>query len=586
MRVLICLFFIALSIKNHGQEPPIGAQEKVVFQNTAQESIFVHYNSSLYMVGEYMYFKVYCLDAKTKRLSRISKVAYLTLINKGGERVFQQKIRLQDGFGQGDFFLPVDTPSGSYKLVAYTKWMGNWGQESFFQDDVIILNPYSNQQKDFIEQGTVKNGFGSDTRIPKVLEPGESTIRMIPSKKKFGKREPVTLAIKGTGSKKIPDGEYSISVRKSDAIFPNWKKTTSSHIALTQVSTPTFEGNIILPELRGELISGKVITTDPNQSKDNLKVALSIPGKDYQLKIAKTDSLGQFYFNIDKPYLADNVIIQILEEQVDGLTLKMDEDPIAINTNEVQFKSFELSPEMNELILKRSIQNQVENAYFEVKPDTVVSQAGKLNFYGKKAKVFLLDDYTRFPTIKETALEILDNVWLSQTKEDKYFFRLRTLNGEFDNSEFKSLLVVDGIFVKDQDAFIRNFSANLIERINVVRQYYRMGSQIFDGIVDIQTFDFKYQTSAKENGFLALQLDRQTEIKNYFRQIYSDSTKKTLARVPDLRSQLLWLPSLNVEQDETVTFFTSDVSGNFEISLEGITDGGEPISLKETIFVE
>ena len=160
------------------------------------------------------------------------------------------------------------------------------------------------------------------------------------------------------------------------------------------------------------------------------------------------------------------------------------------------------------------------------------------------------------------------------------------MNGEFDNSEFKSLLVVDGIFVKDQDAFIRNFSANLIERINVVRQYYRMGSQIFDGIVDIQTFDFKYQTSAKENGFLALQLDRQTEIKNYFRQIYSDSTKKTLARVPDLRSQLLWLPSLNVEQDETVTFFTSDVSGNFEISLEGITDGGEPISLKETIFVE
>jgi hypothetical protein len=39
-------------------------------------------------------------------------------------------------------------------------------------------------------------------------------------------------------------------------------------------------------------------------------------------------------------------------------------------------------------------------------------------------------------------------------------------------------------------------------------------------------------------------------------------------------------------QETTITFFTSDVSGIFEISLEGFTNGGTPVSLRETFEVK
>ncbi|MBS9463465.1 hypothetical protein KIM67_13690 [Flagellimonas sp. 389] len=586
MRILVSFFIITISLQSYGQYKSIGEDEKKIFESTAPESIFVHYNSSFYMVGEYMYFKIYCLNPKTKRLSHISKMAYLELIDKSGERVFRQKIKLDNGIGQGDFFLPVGTPSGNYKLVAYTKWMGNWGQGLFSQEDIAIINPYSNNQKNFLESDSIQSKIDSKTSKAPSFGLGENPMKMAPTKKQFGKREAVTIKFEGKRSEKIPNGAYSISVRRYDPIFPNHKKTTFDHLALTKISTPIFEKNFILPELRGELITGKVVTNNPDKPVGNLKVSFSIPGENYQLKIARTDASGQFYFNIGKPYRSEEAVIQILEEKVDGLTVEIENPPTLVDVNDLKFKSFKLNPDMNDLILKQSIQNQIENAYFKVKPDTIVSEGGQLNFYGKKAKTYLLDDYTRFPTVKETVLEILNNVWLMQTKDGAYSFNLRTLNGEFNNSEFTSLLLVDGLLVKDQDYFIKNFNSNLIERINIVRQYYRIGSQIFDGVIDIQTFDLNYQIPPNKDGLKALKLDRQTEIKDYFRQTYVDSTIKQSKRIPDLRQQLLWLPNIDLDKDETITFFTSDVSGNFEISLEGFTETGQPVSLKETITVE
>ncbi|AWX46145.1 hypothetical protein HME9304_03177 [Flagellimonas maritima] len=579
-----------LSVQNYGQNKSIAKDKIKVLENTAQESIFVHYNSSLFMVGEYMYYKIYCLNSETNKLSHISKIAYLELVDKEGERVFKQKIRLDNGFGQGDFFLPVDTRSGNYKLVAYTKWMSNWGQEIFFSDDVIILNPYSNNQRDFLESEVSKEDLQSKSDLrpsnSALSELNKSPLQLFISKKNYGKRDEVIMEFEGINSKKIPDGEYSISVRKYSPVFPNQKKTTVDHLESKEISPPTFDNNITLPELRGELVTGRVVAKSTDIPLENLKIAFSVPGEDYQLKIARTDVLGQFHANITKPYRSEEILIQLIDDNVDGLTIELDDFASPFNSDKVKFESFRLNPEMNDLILKRSIQNQIENAYFKVKPDTITSNVNELNFYGTKGITYLLDDYTRFPTIKETVLEILDNVWLTENKNDKYVFNLRTLNGEFNNSEFTSLLIVDGLFVKDQDYFINNFSSNSIEQINIVKEYYRMGSQIFDGIIDIKTFDQNYAALASKNDMTALKLNRQTEIKNYFRQSYGNESSKDLERIPDLRQQLLWLPNFEIDDTQRITFFTSDLKGDFEISIEGFTHTGKPVSILDTITVE
>ncbi len=288
MKILISFFIMILSVQNYGQNKSIAKDKIKVLENIAQESIFVHYNSSLFMVGEYMYYKIYCLNSETNKLSHISKIAYLELVDKEGERVFKQKIRLDNGFGQGDFFLPVDTRSGNYKLVAYTKWMSNWGQEIFFSDDVIILNPYSNNQRDFLESEVSKEDLQSKSDLKPsnsaLSELNKSPLQLFISKKNYGKRDEVIMEFEGINSKKIPDGEYSISVRKYSPVFPNQKKTTVDHLKLKEISLPTFDNNITLPELRGELVTGRVVAKSTDIPLENLKIAFSVPDAGLSIK--------------------------------------------------------------------------------------------------------------------------------------------------------------------------------------------------------------------------------------------------------------------------------------------------------------
>ena len=77
--------------------------------------------------------------------------------------------------------------------------------------------------------------------------------------------------------------------------------------------------------------------------------------------------------------------------------------------------------------------------------------------------------------------------------------------------------------------------------------------------------------------------------KKYFNQTYTSNDTglpDSTSRIPDYRNQLLWIPDFKLEKEETtLDFFTSDVSGDFEVRLEGFSSKGEPISVLETFFV-
>ena len=95
------------------------------YQKIHQENIFLHHNASLLFIGEYIYYKVYNLNAEDNHLSSISKLAYVELVGADKQLVFKHKIKLTSGVGQGDFLIPNTVLSGNYKLIAYTIWMKN-----------------------------------------------------------------------------------------------------------------------------------------------------------------------------------------------------------------------------------------------------------------------------------------------------------------------------------------------------------------------------------------------------------------------------------------------------------------------------
>ncbi len=524
-----------------------------------KEKVYVHLNSSMPFVGEYLYFKVYCLQGQDNRLSDISKVAYITIIDKEGNIVHSQTIDVEDGMGYGDFFLPTSIASGNYKLIAYTRWMTNNRENTFFAQDVFIINPYTSAQ-DKVRRDSVDYKSVS-------VQPGSGELIM--SKKKFGNREKVEVRMAN-----VQEGFYSVSVRRLDSL-PHPEVLTAESTIVSD-SSFEFETSEVhqLPDLRGKLIKGHISATEQQPLK-NKRLSLTFPGKDFFLRISSTDDKGNFYFSVDENFVEEEALVQVMDDAT--YTINFDSIPTP-DVKELSFRQFGIDSLAKRMILDRSVHNQIENAYFSFKPDTVAISHHKNLFEGADMTVYNLDDYTRFPSVKETFVEIIR------------FARVRKENGKYNFGVFgyppnetyggQPLVLVDGLPLKNVNDFVESYKAAKISTIKIIRDNYFLGGSIYNGVIIIETINGDFADDYYDEDLKRLKLTTGNIRKNYFQQNYEEFDYSS---IPDYRNQLLWLPSL---EKENFKFYTSDLDGIFEISLEGFTKKGEPVSLKGYFRVE
>lgn len=109
-------------------------------QNFVTEKIFVHTDKNFYVAGEIIWFKLYNVNATDNTPLSLSKVAYVEIIDSTNNNILKAKIALQNGEGDGSFYLPLNLNSGNYKLRAYTNWMKNLGADYFFEKNIFIIN--------------------------------------------------------------------------------------------------------------------------------------------------------------------------------------------------------------------------------------------------------------------------------------------------------------------------------------------------------------------------------------------------------------------------------------------------------------
>ena len=538
-----------------------------------QEKVFIHFNTSFLLAGEYLCYKAYVLNSETLTPSQISSVAYIELQGESGETVFRHKVALENGAGEGDFFVSTDVPSGNYKLLGYTRWMLNGEKEELFQGDVVLVNSYSNDQEALLSSLDNEEYSAERTQSGASVQKKESVTS--PELKTYGKREHVELNLNGMEDLD-PNGNYSVSVKKvHDIVVPKigFSKDISAEGKFFNVEPGE---QFYLPELRGELFRGKLVAKDGNNllSSADKKVALSIPGQNFILKISRTTENGEFFFNVENYNLAEEVILQVLGEEKANFEIVIDPPP-KIDTSDLQFGDFQLTPEIEDLILQESVYNQIENAYFTIKPDTLKLPEQKLPFYGDRMSTYNLDDYTRFNTLQETFVEIVREITISGE-----MLKIRGYDPLVD-SKMPPLLIVDGIIVQDHGQFI-DFPARRIQSIGVLRDKYFYGPEVFHGIVNVETIEGDFQEKLETDFFTTTLLRPQPE-KKYFRQTYNEG--EIWENIPDFRRQLLWAPDFDPSTG-SIEFYTSDVAGEYEIILQGFTSSGKGITLREKILVE
>ena len=591
--LVFLLYMIGLPV--NGQSIPKSKKEAQGFADIAPENLYVHFNTTLLFPAEYMYYKVYCFDLDRKRLSKISKVAYVELIGEDKKAVFKHKVRLHNGAGQGDFFVPVSLPSGNYKLIAYTNWMKNFGNGHFFENDISIINPYQSDQKAILappvkQIDSLKDSLAieetSVMNLSNTVHNKVGPIKLRLGKRTYTKRSKVTLVLNTDKNIDMASGDYSLSVRQignlpqHDRIYMNTGLFSTSDIA------GSLDGRLQLhlPELRGELISGRVIATKEGISIANQKVAISLPGKDYQFKIAQTNSTGAFYINLDKAYPSEQGIVQALGKDRFGLDVEWYQ-PSSPDYSQLEFKKLKIDQGNAASIQERSIHNQIESAYFKFKPDSILPTTHVLPFADQNVRNYDMVEYTDFKSVREALLEIIKAAWVRRNTENEEEIEVKSMD-LVSNPDLLPLVIVDGLIVQDHGRLLE-YDARNLSSIRVFRDKYVFGPQIFQGALVFETKKSNYTQDVNDPYIERFQMLKPQLRKHYFTQRYNAESDSTAFSLPDDRLQLLWMPEVIMNGNaNTIEFFTSDVTGEFEICIEGFLNSGKPVSIRETFFVE
>ncbi|TRZ41961.1 hypothetical protein [Robertkochia solimangrovi] len=545
------------------------------------ESIFLHLNTSLLFSGEQLDFKIYCLNNLSENLSDLSKVAHIFLIGKNDKIIISRKIMLNNGTGQGDLIIPADLQTGSYKLYCFTNWMKNGSSENYFQSDLRIINPYFPLP---VENLQTNDKDSTPIQVEDIT--AETSKYAIPlqvslDQKEVGKRQQVTIDF-SVADASVLQGNYSLSVRSFAPIESPENSIISFQKAF--VNRPDHYSNITtnnnLPEIRGRLISGKLRQKNDGTPAVRQKIALSILNEDPLFQIATTDGNGQFYFNIERTTGNVNGFFQLIDDNWLNLELVMDEDQSSFG--KISFPEFKITEKLHDYILQRSIHNQIERSYAAIKEDSILKD-GQLNpFKIALPTRYVLDDFTRFRTIEETMIEVIERVFVIK-KSGKRVFQVRQELG-YDNPELVPLVLVDGLYLKDHESFM-DYGANKIKAISFSRKQFLYGSEYFQGILSFETIDGNFSEEYNSSEIQELTVATAEPAKVYFDQEYSASTDDKSSRIPDFRNQLLWLPEIDLQTQKDKSFFTSDIIGTFEVVLKGFTAEGAPVEIRKYFTV-
>ncbi|WP_100613296.1 hypothetical protein [Confluentibacter citreus] len=552
------------------------AQNTVSLNEMTREAVHLSTNSKVFLVGETLYYNFFCLLNDNKNASLISKIGYIELVGDNEEILFKHKLNLDKGIGYGDYFIPTEIKTGQYKLVAYTKWIHDTTASAAYIGNVYILNPYLQNQNNE-DSESVNEIQISESKNDGFNEEANS-IQIEINSNIVNSRSLVSIDLKSS-FEDLYFGNYSLSVRKTASI---------------EIQDKTVENNIkikwkndfnMLPELRGEIISGTIKSKEKDSLISNIIVSLSIPGKNYVFKNVKTDQFGKFKFNLYENYKTSDVLIQIVDEQKTNYKIILD-DFNFIDYSNLDFTKIKINQNLEDWLVKQSIYNQVENAYYNSKKDSVLIERPPNLFYGKASIEYVLDDYKRFPTLKETFIEVIQAGAIRNSKED-FKFKVYDIGddkyGHFIN--YSSLVLFDGIMIQDKDV-IMDYAVKNIESINLVNGTYFYGPSIFHGIIDIKTKQEDFKLPDNGSDIVTFNLESPLSHKMYYSPNYSENSND-LKRIPDYRSQLLWLPSLKLDSNlKTIEFYTSDIEGGFEIVLEGFTLAGKHVVSKHYFEVK
>lgn len=439
--------------------------------------------------------------------------------------------------------------------------------------DILSLSLWNASGEKELEYPLINNWTQEGSYLGEVNERQEVSVRQFLEKGYYNISVRKVSNLEAISSLKLPTNNTSV---END----NFDYLETDLVFYDRVVVENTKDSIIyLPELKSELMEGRV-TTSNGQAAVDKTVILTVGNETYNLVSTYTDSEGHFLLEYVAPY-GKQVESYLTVYDFDEDYLIQLNDNYLTNLPELDFSPIRLDSGYITEIIERSINSQLENAYFIPSVDSVASNIAPVLISSDFANSYNFDDYTRFETVEEHFIEYIAGSRVRKRQEDAFIVSSPYLELDFYNTP---LILLDGVPV-DARAML-DFSPYRIQSVDLVNTLFFLQSTPFDGVINFKTIEGNLDGFKAFKNSLSFSLDGPKRL----RTTPSDLTpgKSENDRIPDQRIQLLWQPGLNVDKarDQSFSFKTSDISGNFEVSIKGVTADGIPVSIIRKLKVK
>jgi hypothetical protein len=356
----------------------------------------------------------------------------------------------------------------------------------------------------------------------------------------------------------------------------DWSRIISGNI-------PQFEYQ---RETEGHYLSGRLVGKNTLESDSGKCLFLSTPGKNAGFRYARTGKDGSFTFSLPIAEEINDLIIQ--PEIADGNSVirigsSYAEDNISFT--KIDDTSAIVVPDY---ISRLSINHQVRKIYESASSGDPVYPEHKLpvtkRFYGKPDIEIRLADYIDLPDMQEVFFELIPGVSLRNRRSVYSMHVEDPVNDRILDKP--PIMFIDGVVVNDPSV-IAGLDPEKIEKIDAVKGLYLTGDYMFFGIVHVISTAGDFSMVTLPDYAVRLKYRVVEPVRSFYTEDHSASGLKK-SRIPDFRNTLHWNPSLKPGNDGKIRteFWSSDVTGDYEVNIQGFTSDGKLLSVKKIIKIK
>jgi len=349
--------------------------------------------------------------------------------------------------------------------------------------------------------------------------------------------------------------------------------------SIREVNSNTLEKDKVA-ETRDLTLSGKLINKATSEPLVNQTVYASVLGDNPQLHAYNTDGAGNFIFSLNQLEGINDVGLTV--DSIDNV----DAEIVVNNDFSTKFPKFidypvQVDSTFYNFILEMYRNKQVNYKFKKIiKNEDIAIDNIPFPFQNPQTSI-LLSDYIELATMQEVLNEIVTYV---SARINKGKMVLNVLNDKTETQYDKPLVLIDNLVIFDIDELMK-LNPNSVKKIEVITKPYTLGSKDFKGIIMITT---------KSGDFGGMQLPNETVFLKYI-----TASPSSYYVFPNLGSENIPLQQpyfantifnktkqISDSSENHFSFYTSDETGKFEISVNIIKPDGTTSSSRKTIEVK